>query len=188
MEDVLGGLGFGSSRYNQMVGTLSGGEKKLVNLARILLKKPDLLLLDEPDNHLDLEAKAWLEAFIQSYSGAVMVISHDRYLLDRVVKKIFELEDGQISTYVGNYSYFVEERQRRLLKRHELYTLQQDELKRLEVILRNLKLWAKQNPKFAPRADSMEKRVERARREACRASRASAQPHQSATSTPSAAA
>jgi ATP-binding cassette subfamily F protein 3 len=166
VEDVLNGLGFSSARYNQTVGSLSGGEKKLVSLARILLKKPDLLLLDEPDNHLDLEAKAWLESFIRSYPGTVMVISHDRYLLDRVVKKIYELEDGQISTYIGNYTYFVEERERRLIKRHELYTLQQGEIKRLEVVLRNLKSWAKQNPKFAPRAESMEKRVERARREA----------------------
>ena len=91
------------------MGTLSGGEKKLVNLARILLKTPDLLLLDEPDNHLDLDAKAWLEQFINNYRGTVLVISHDRYLLDRVVKKIYELEDGQISTYAGNYTYYFEE-------------------------------------------------------------------------------
>jgi ATP-binding cassette subfamily F protein 3 len=166
VESVLEGLGFGAERYTQQVGTLSGGEKKLVSLARILLLKPDLLLLDEPDNHLDLEAKAWLEGFIQGYPGTVIVISHDRFLLDRVVKKIFELQDGKIGVYHGNYTAFAIEREHRLLKRHEMYTLQQDEIKRLEVILRNLKQWARQNPKFAPRAESMEKRLERARREA----------------------
>ena len=166
VEAVLEGLGFGAERYGQKVGTLSGGEKKLVSLARILLLKPDLLLLDEPDNHLDLDAKSWLEGFIQGYPGTVIVISHDRFLLDRVARKIFELQDGKIEVYHGNYTYFAQERERRLLKRHETYTLQQDELKRLEVILRNLKQWARQNPKFAPRADSMEKRLERARKEA----------------------
>jgi len=118
VEEVLQGLGFQPAQYEQKVGSLSGCEKKLVNLARILLKTPDLLLLDEPDNHLDLAAKAWLEQFINSYRGTVLVISHDRYLLDRVVKKIYELEDGQISSYAGNYTYYFQERKQRLLKRH----------------------------------------------------------------------
>jgi len=165
-ETVLHGLGFTPAQYEQKVGSLSGGEKKLVSLARLLLQKPDMLLLDEPDNHLDMDAKAWLEDFIRGYPGTVVVISHDRYLLDRVVKKIIELEDGQIDVYEGNYSYYFEERQRRLIKRHELYTLQQDEVKRLESLLVQLRGWAKQNSKFAPRMRSMEKRVERARREA----------------------
>src|SRR5207302_7821217 len=133
VEDVLGGLGFQPTQYEQEVGTLSGGEKKLVNLARLLLRTPDLLLLDEPDNHLDLEAKAWLERFIASYPGTVVIISHDRYLLDRLVKKIFEPEDGKTGFYARNYSFYFEERQQRLLKRHELYTPQQDALNRLEV-------------------------------------------------------
>jgi ATP-binding cassette subfamily F protein 3 len=163
VEDVLGGLGFKPQQYEQTVGTLSGGEKKLVSLARLLLQMPDLLLLDEPDNHLDLDAKGWLEGFITSYPGTVMIISHDRYLLDRVVKRIYELEDGQISVYAGNYTYYAEERQKRLIQRHELYTMQQDELKRMEGLLRQLRGWAKQNSKFAPRMRSMEKRVEKAR-------------------------
>jgi ATP-binding cassette subfamily F protein 3 len=166
VETVLTGLGFKPRQYAQRVGTLSGGEKKLVNLARLLLQSPDLLLLDEPDNHLDLESKQWLEEFIREYPGTVMIISHDRYLLDRTVKKIYQLEDGQIDVYIGNYTFYAEERRRRLIQRHELYTQQQDELKRLEDLLRQLRAWAKQNSKFAPRMRSMEKRVERARQEA----------------------
>ena len=163
VETVLHGLGFVPEQYQQEVGVLSGGEKKLVNLARILLQKPDILLLDEPDNHLDLEAKAWLEQYIRDYPGTVLIISHDRRLLDRVVKKIFELEDGTISAYFGDYSSYFVERQQRLLKQHELYNLQQDEIKRLEASMHQLKEWAKMNPKFAGRAESMAKRVERAK-------------------------
>src|SRR5579859_6124865 len=165
VEAVLHGLGFGPAWYDQEIGSLSGGEKKLVNLARILIKEPDLLLLDEPDNHLDLEAKVWLEQYIQSYPGTVMIISHDRQLLDHAAKKIFDLEDGKISVYAGNYSYYFEERQRRLLKQYELYTIQQDEIKRLEASMRQLKGWSKLNDKFATRAEDMAKRIERAKQE-----------------------
>ena len=165
VEAVLHGLGFGPAWYDQEVGLLSGGEKKLVNLARILIKAPDLLLLDEPDNHLDLEAKVWLEQYIQSYPGTVLIISHDRQLLDHAARKIFELEDGKISVYPGNYSYYFEERQRRLLKQYELYSIQQDEIKRLEASMRQLKGWSKVNEKFATRAEDMAKRIERAKLE-----------------------
>ncbi len=163
VETVLHGLGFVPEQFQQEVGVLSGGEKKLVNLARILLQEPDILLLDEPDNHLDIEAKAWLERYIRDYPGTVLIISHDRRLLDRVVKKIFQLEDGKISVYFGNYSSYFVERQQRLLKQYELYNLQQDEIKRLEASMHQLKEWAKMNPKFAGRAESMAKRVERAK-------------------------
>src|SRR2546428_6499627 len=165
VESVLHGLGFGPAWYDLEVGSLSGGEKKLVKLARILIKAPDLLLLDQPDNHLDLEAKAWLEQYMQSYPGTVLIISHDRQLLDHAVKKIFELEDGKISSYFGNYSYYFEERQRRLLKQYEIYAVQQGEIKRLETSMRQLKGWSKFNDKFATRAEDMAKRVERAKQE-----------------------
>jgi ATP-binding cassette subfamily F protein 3 len=163
VEEVAAGLGFTAEQLQQTVGTLSGGEKKLVGLARLLLQAPDLALLDEPDNHLDLDAKRWLEEFIRRYRGAVVIVSHDRYLLDRVVSRIVEVEDCRLEEYVGNYSYYADERHRRLLRRHELYKVEQDELKRLEATLRQLKHWASMNPKFAPRAESMAKRVARAR-------------------------
>src|SRR6266705_3088503 len=166
VEAVLHGLGFGPEWYDLEVGSLSGGEKKLVNLARILIKATDLLLLDEPDNHLDLEAKAWLEQYMQSYPGTVLIISHDRQLLDRAVKKIFELEDGKISSYAGNYSYYFKERQLRLQKQYELYTLQQDEIKRLEGVWRQYQGWSKVNDKFATKAEDTLKRIERIKRQA----------------------
>ena len=158
---VLTGLGFEPRQYQQIVGSLSGGEKKLVNLARILVQTPDLLLLDEPDNHLDMAAKAWLEQYIRDYPGTVLIISHDRHLLDRTINKIFQLEDGTIDVYFGNYSYYVEERQRRLLQRYEYYMNQQDEIKRLEASLHQLREWARLNHKFSGRMHSMEKRIER---------------------------
>jgi ATP-binding cassette subfamily F protein 3 len=163
VEEIVAGLGLTPAQLQQTVGTLSGGEKKLVGLGQLLLQAPDLLLLDEPDNHLDLEAKAWLEDFIRGYAGAVVVISHDRYLLDRAVTKIVEVEDCRLEEYAGSYSYYVDERYRRLVRRHELYKVEQDELKRLEASLKQLKNWASMNPKFAPRAESMAKRVERAK-------------------------
>ena len=166
VEAVLHGLGFGPDWYDLEVAMLSGGEKKLVFLARILLKKPDLLLLDEPDNHLDLEAKAWLEEYIRSYPGTVMIISHDRRLLDRAVKKVFELEDGRISSYAGNYSYYFEERQRRLQQQYELWSRQQEEIKRLEGIWRQYQGWSKTNDKFATKAEDTLKRIERIKRDA----------------------
>ncbi len=158
---ALTGLGFSPQQYQQKMGSLSGGEKKLVNLARILVQTPDLLLLDEPDNHLDMDAKAWLEQYVHDYPGTVVIISHDRHLLDCSVQKIFQVEDGSIDTYVGNYSAYIKERQQRLLQRYEYYMTQKEEMKRLEASLQQLREWAKLNDKFAGRMHNMEKRIER---------------------------
>jgi ATP-binding cassette subfamily F protein 3 len=164
-KSVLTGLGIAPQQYQQTIGSLSGGEKKIVNLARILVQTPDLLLLDEPDNHLDMQAKDWLEQYIRDYPGTVLIISHDRHLLNRTIDKIFQLEDGTIDIYHGNYSYYVEERQRRLLQRYDYYMNQKDEIKRLEVSLVQLREWAKLNDKFAGRMHSMEKRIARIKEE-----------------------
>lgn len=158
---VLTGLGFMPTDYEQKISSLSGGEKKLVNLARILVQTPDLLLLDEPDNHLDIAAKDWLEHYIQEYPGTVMLISHDRHLLDRTITKIFQLEDGVIDVYHSNYSAYVKERKLRLQQRYEYYLTQQDEIKRLEASLVQLREWAKFNDTFAGRMHNMEKRIAR---------------------------
>ena len=103
---VLAGLGFAASRGEQPIGQLSGGEKKLIGLARLLVEEPDVLLLDEPDNHLDFAGKAWLEAFVRDHRGAVAVISHDRYFIDRTANRIFELERGRVEGYPGNYAAY----------------------------------------------------------------------------------
>ncbi|GHO54359.1 ribosomal protection-like ABC-F family protein [Ktedonobacter robiniae] len=166
VEGVLCGLGFPLSEHKLPVKSFSGGEKKLINLARILLQMPDLLLLDEPDNHLDLHAKAWLEQYIRDYPGTVLIISHDRHLLDRSVNKIYELEDGEISVFAGNYSAYVAERERQLQRLQEQYTVEQKEIRRLKHSMHRLKEWAKMNPKFAGRAEYMAKRVEKLKQEA----------------------
>lgn len=163
---MLCGLGFALHEHRLPLKSFSGGEKKLINLARILLQMPDLLLLDEPDNHLDLRAKAWLEYYIRDYPGTVMIISHDRRLLDRSVNKIYEMEDGEISVFAGNYSAYVAAREQRLQRLQEQYSLQQTEIRRLKHSMHRLKEWAKQNPKFSGRAEYMAKRVEKLKQEA----------------------
>lgn len=157
---VLQGLGFDASRWDQPVVQLSGGEKKLVALAGLLLEVPDVLLLDEPDNHLDVSAKGWLEQYIRDHSGAVALISHDRYFIDRVVNRIFELEDGGVTAYTGNYTRYLDEKQARLERLESLYELQKRELKKLKESAEQLTQWARQNPKFAARAGNKRRLLE----------------------------
>ena len=144
---------------------LSGGEQTKVSLAYMLLQKPDLLLLDEPTNHLDLFAVEWLEQFLKEYNGTVMVISHDRYFLDEVVTKIFDLEDGEIHVYHTNYSRFVEEKEERLLHEFQAYQEQQKKIKKMKEAIKRLREWANQanppNEGLHKRARSMERALER---------------------------
>lgn len=164
-EEVLTGLGFGPERWHQAVDSLSGGEKKLVGLARLLLQDIDVLLLDEPDNHLDFAAKDWLQQYIANHRGAVALISHDRYFLDRAVNRLFELEDGQIFSYPTAYTGFLKAKQERLERESALRDLREREYKQLKRSAEQLTEWARQNPKFAKRAGNRKRLLEKERTE-----------------------
>jgi ATP-binding cassette subfamily F protein 3 len=138
----LRALGIGDVTFDMPTVSLSGGQRKLVALAGCLLQEPDLLLLDEPDTHLDLEHKALLEELIREFGGAVVMISHDRYLLDETVTSIAEMEDGKIVIWDGNYSAFAVSKEIALLRQQEVYTAQQKEIARLEEAITRFKLWA----------------------------------------------
>lgn len=163
VRSTLRSLGFSEADLNLPVEVLSGGQKKLVGLAKLLILQPDLLLLDEPDNHLDLEGKAFLEKFINDYRGAVIIVSHDRYLLDLVVDEIAELEDGRLTCYPGNYSEYAVEKQTRMLRQQQLFQAQQKEITRLEQSAKRLLMWGEvyDNVKFIRRGRNILKRIER---------------------------
>jgi len=145
-EELLRQLHLDEEHWQRPMALLSGGQRKLVGLARCLISEPDLLLLDEPDNHLDMERKVLLEAIIGAFRGAVVLISHDRYLLDETVQIIAELDPGQggaaLCRYEGNYSAFVAEKQLALLKQQADFVAQQKEIERLEAAIARFKLWA----------------------------------------------
>ena len=144
VRELLGMLGFDEDDYSRHNESLSGGQKKLVCLVQLAVAAPDLLLLDEPDNHLDLAGKHQLERFIHNYRGAVVIISHDRYLLDEVATQTIELEDGKLNSYHGNYSYYINERERRRLRQQQQYVTQQKEIARLEEMIERFERWARQ--------------------------------------------
>jgi len=166
VRSTLYDLGFVEADLDLPVEALSGGQKKLVGLAKLLVTRPDLLLLDEPDNHLDLAGKEFLERMLNDYDGGVVIVSHDRYLLDLVVDEIVELEDGRLTCYHGNYSEYAVERQSRLLRQQQLYRTQQKEIKRLEQSAQRLMTWGAvyDNEKFIKRARNIFKRLERMER------------------------
>lgn len=142
VKDTLARLGFPAERWEMLTDHLSGGQKKLVMLAKLVVQKPDLLLLDEPDNHLDLASKRLLEKLITSYEGCVALISHDRYLLDEVASHIAELENGRLTLYPGNYTAYAAERAVRRLRQQQLYAAQQKEIARIEAAIKRFELWA----------------------------------------------
>jgi ATP-binding cassette subfamily F protein 3 len=157
-------LGFSEADLDLPVDVLSGGQKKLVGLAKLLVTQPDMLLLDEPDNHLDLDGKAFLEQFIQGYKGAVVIVSHDRYLLDQVVDEIVELEDGRLMRYPDcTYSRYAVEKQLRLLRQQQRYEAQQKEIARIETAIARFEEWAHRvvNERHARQARSRKKMLER---------------------------
>ena len=166
VEQMLLGLGLAEEQFEKPIRALSGGQKKLVGLARLLLSQPDLLLLDEPDNHLDLNGKLFLEKWIRDYNGAVVLVSHDRYLLDAVVTDIAEMEDGVLTLFHGDYSEYMLEKELRLQRQQELFQVQQKQITRIEAAIKRYSIWAKtyDNEKFAKRASSIQKRLDKMER------------------------
>lgn len=163
IDQVATGLGIQKSMYGRVFGTLSGGEKTRIALASQLIMKPELLLLDEPTNHLDLKGMEWLEQFLRHYTGACVIVSHDRFFLDRVVTKIVELEDGEASTFLSSYSGYVRMKEELVLQQFAEYQEQQKRIKKMKETIRQLEEWGRigGNEKFFKRAASIRKALER---------------------------
>lgn len=159
---VLKGLGFTEDDFNKQTDTLSGGQKTRVSLGKLLLTNPDILLLDEPTNHLDLNSIAWLETYLINYSGAVFIVSHDRYFLDKVVTKVIEIEAGQTRVYSGNYSAYALKKAQLRDAQYKAYLNQQRDIKHQEAVIAKLKSFNRE--KSIKRAESREKMLDRVQR------------------------
>lgn len=152
---VLKGLGFGEEEFAKKTDTLSGGEKTRVSLGKLLLTKPDVLLLDEPTNHLDLSSISWLETYLQNYPGAVLIVSHDRFFLNRVVTKVIEIENGILRMYSGNYKAYADKKQQLRDTLMKEYLNQQREIHHQEAVIEKLRSFNRE--KSIKRAESREK-------------------------------
>ena len=152
---VLKGLGFTEAEFDTPIHTLSGVQKTRVALSRILLTQPDIILLDEPTNHLDMDAIRWLETFLSNYRGAVLIVSHDRYFLDRVVSKVIEIEAGKSQTFLGSYSQYAEKKKAQRDAQMKLYLNQQQEIRHQEDVITKLRSFNRE--KSIRRAESREK-------------------------------
>lgn len=159
---VLKGLGFTDDDFTLNVATLSGGQKTRVALAKLLLSTPDIILLDEPTNHLDLESVKWLESFLGSYKGAVIVVAHDRYFLDRIVTKVVELESTRAESFTGNYSAYAEKKQAERANKLKAYLNQQREIQHQEKVIETLRSFNRE--KSIKRAESREKALNKIER------------------------
>ena len=153
----LKGLGFTEDEFGKSVSTLSGGQKTRVALAKLLLSKPDILMLDEPTNHLDMDAIRWLEGFLSAYKGAVILVAHDRYFLDRIVSKVIEIENTHAHSYDGNYTVFAEKKKQLRDAYIKQYLNQQREIKHQEAVIEKLKSFNRE--KSIKRAESREKQL-----------------------------
>ena len=162
LTGVLKGLGFTEEDYDKQIETLSGGQKTRVALGKMLLSKPDILLLDEPTNHLDMESISWLETYLLNYPGAVFIVSHDRYFLDKVVTKVIEIEAGQTRVYSGNYSAYALKKAQLRDAQYKAYLNQQRDIKHQEAVIAKLKSFNRE--KSIKRAESREKMLDRVQR------------------------
>ncbi len=160
-DKVCNGLGITKAQRKQLFSSLSGGEKTRMNLARLLLEKTEILLLDEPTNHLDLRSVEWLEGYINSIKSTVLVISHDRYFLDRVADRVIEIVDGHGEFYSGNYSFYIEEKQTRFNLQLKQYEQEQAKLKQLGYTVERMKGWGINNRTLYRRAMSIQHRMDR---------------------------
>ncbi len=163
LNKVANGLGIDAEMRRRSFDDLSGGERTRVCLARLILEKTDVLILDEPTNHLDTRSMEWLEDYLLSYKGTVLVVSHDRYFLDAVVTRIVELEDGKPNLYGGNYTFYAQEKELRYRQQLMRYQREQAKVKQLEFQVQRLKAWGSvyDNPALHKKARAMEKRIER---------------------------
>ena len=159
LTGVLKGLGFTEEDYDKQIETLSGGQKTRVALGKMLLSKPDILLLDEPTNHLDMESISWLETYLLNYPGAVFIVSHDRYFLDRVVTKVVEIDRGHVRTFMGNYSAYAEKKAMIRDAEYKAWLNQQQEIKHQEEVIAKLKSFNRE--KSIKRAESREKMLDK---------------------------
>lgn len=152
---VLKGLGFSEQEFSKKISTLSGGQKTRVALGRLLLLKPDLIVLDEPTNHLDLNSIAWLETYLLNYKGAVLIVSHDRYFLDRIAEKIIEIDQTKATSFMGNYSDYAVKKEQLRTAAIRAYLRQQQEIKHQEAVIEKLRSFNRE--KSIKRAESREK-------------------------------